>query len=171
MPSSSSALCAALAWTRAIADAGTSARRIALLIWGDPSLYDSSLRIAARLTQTLSVRVVPGITSLQVLTAAHGIPLNDIGAPFIVTTGRQLRDHGWPAGVDTVVVMLDGGCAFQTLAPDGIRIWWGAYLGMAEQILLHGPLAETGPAILVERARARAVHGWIMDVYLLRKCR
>lgn len=141
--------------------------RAALLVWGDPSLYDSTLRIAGRLA--LPVEVIPGITSIQALTAAHEIVLNEIGAPFLITTGRQLREHGWPPGVDTLVVMLDGGCAFQSLDPAGISIWWGAYLGMAEQIIRQGALARVGPEIIAARAAARAAHGWIMDVYLLKK--
>jgi len=104
-----------------------------------------------------------------VLAAAHGIPLNDLGAPFLVTTGRRLRDTGWPAGIDTLVVMLDGDCAFQTLEPGGVTIWWGAYVGMTQQITDHGPLAEVGPRIVAARAAARAAHGWIMDIYLLRR--
>nr|WP_111299538.1 precorrin-6A synthase (deacetylating) [Paracoccus saliphilus] len=141
--------------------------RVALLVWGDPSLYDSSLRIAARLD--LAVTVLPGITAIQALCAAHAIPLNDLGAPVQITTGRMLRDHGWPAPVDTLVVMLDGGCAFQTLPAQGVDIWWGAFLGMEQQILDHGPLAEAGPRIIRRRAAARAAHGWIMDCYLLRR--
>ncbi len=160
----------AAAWTRAIATR-PGARKVALLIWGDPSLYDSSLRIAARLHPGPRIEVVPGLTSLQVLTAAHGIALNDIGAPVLVTTGRRLRDQGWPAGVDTVAVMLDGQCSFTTLAAEGIDIWWGAFLGMKEQILMAGPLRDTGPAIIKARAAARARHGWIMDIYLLRRTR
>ena len=141
--------------------------RVALLVWGDPSLYDSTLRIAGRLA--LPVEVIPGITSIQALTAAHEIVLNEIGAPFLITTGRQLRDHGWPSGVDTLVVMLDGGCAFQSLDPAGISIWWGAFLCMEEQIIRQGALAQIGPEIIATRAAARAAHGWIMDVYLLKK--
>lgn len=142
---------------------------VALLVWGDPSLYDSTLRIAARLNPAPQIEVIPGITSLQALTAAHTTVLNEIGAPFIVTTGRQLRDVGWPAGVDTVAVMLDGACAFQHLDPAGTNIWWGAYVGMKEQIIEAGPLAKTGPRIIARRAEARAAHGWIMDIYLLRR--
>ncbi|MGE4480426.1 precorrin-6A synthase (deacetylating) [Acidocella sp.] len=139
----------------------------ALLVWGDPSLYDSTLRIAARLE--LPVRVVPGITSIQALTAAHAMVLNEIGAPFLVTTGRRLREEGWPQGVETLVVMLDGGCAFQTLPPEGVEIWWGAYLGMREQMVFAGPLAVTGPEIVQARAQARAARGWLMDIYILRR--
>jgi precorrin-6A synthase len=141
---------------------------VALLVWGDPSLYDSTLRIAARLPD-VTVRVVPGITSLQVLTAAFAIPLNALAAPVVITTGRQLRDHGWPAGADTVVVMLDSGGAFTAIDPAGVHIWWGAYVGMAEQVLLHGALADVGGRIVEERARLRAAHGWIMDIYLMRR--
>jgi len=117
----------------------------------------------------LPVRLIPGITAIQALTAAHGIMLNEIGAPFLVTTGRRLRDHGWPDGVDTLVVMLDGNCAFTTLPPEGIDIWWGAYLGMEAQLLRAGPLASIGPDIVSLRAAARAAQGWIMDIYLLRR--
>ena len=145
--------------------------RVALLVWGDPSLYDSTLRIADRLTLQLplAVSVVPGITALQALTAAHAIALNDINAPVTITTGRQLRDHGWPESADTIAVMLDGHCAFQHLPPEGITIWWGAYLGMPQQICIAGPLAEVSERIQAERQAARAAHGWVMDIYLMRR--
>lgn len=45
----------------------------------------------------------------------------------------------------------------------------GAYVGMAEQILRAGPLAQVQDDILATRATARAAHGWIMDIYLIRK--
>jgi precorrin-6A synthase len=146
--------------------------RAALMVWGDPSLYDSSLRIAERLAAAglrLHVEVVPGLTSLQLLTAVHAIPLNTLGGPVVITTGRQLRDHGWPEGAATVAVMLDGACAFSTLPPEGLTIWWAAYLGMPMQTADHGPLREAGPRIEAARAEARARHGWIMDIYLLRR--
>lgn len=157
-------------WAKAISE-HPGAQRVALLVWGDPALYDSSLRIAERLaaTREVAVHVVPGIMSPQVLTAAHAIPLNAVGAPFLVTTGRRLRDHGWPEGVNRLVVMLDGDCAFQALDPKGISIWWGAYVGMPDQIIEAGPLAEAGPRILEIRKAARARHGWIMDIYILEK--
>ncbi|KAF0227451.1 MAG: precorrin-6A [Beijerinckiaceae bacterium] len=144
---------------------------VALLVWGDPSLYDSTLRIAAMMDLHVKVSVIPGITALQALSAAHAIPLNEIGTPFTVTTGRKLREGGWPAGVDTLAVMLDAGGAFEALDPAGITIWWGAYLGMKEEILLHGPLAGIRTTILETRSEARQRHGWIMDTYLLRRAR
>ena len=157
----------AAVWMQTIA-AHPTAQDVALLVWGDPSLYDSTLRIAARLTVPVDVRMVPGITSIQALTAAHAIPLNDLGAAVTLTTGRQLAD-GWPAGADTLVIMLDGNCTFQTLDPAGVSIWWGAYVGMQEQIILSGPLSDIGPQIVQTRAAARAAHGWIMDIYILRR--
>ncbi|MCH8553142.1 MAG: precorrin-6A synthase (deacetylating) [Natronospirillum sp.] len=145
--------------------------RVALMIWGDPSLYDSSLRIADRLERAgrrMELEVVPGITSLQALTAAHRIPLNRLAEPVVITTGRRLRDHGWPEGADTIVVMLDSGGAFEVLNAEHYDIWWGAYLGMPHQHLISGPLNDVSSDILRERARLREQHGWIMDTYLLR---
>lgn len=158
----------ALRWQDAIA-AHPEARQVALLIWGDPSLYDSSLRIAARLTPQPPTRVIPGITALQALTAAHAIPINAIGAPYTVTTGRRIRDAGWPQTAGTVAVMLDAECSFQHLEMADFDIWWGAYVGMEEEILIQGPLADVAAKILKTRADARASHGWIMDIYVLAK--
>ncbi|MDT8854357.1 precorrin-6A synthase (deacetylating) [Paracoccaceae bacterium Fryx2] len=159
----------AAAWAHEIASHLGTNGSVALLVWGDPSLYDSTLRIAARLRPAPAITVIPGITSMQALTAAHAIPINEIGAPFTVTTGRRLRDEGFPPSVDTALVMLDGECSFQHLPPEGMTIWWGAYVGMAEEITDSGPLASATPRILAARAEARARHGWIMDIYLLRR--
>ena len=142
--------------------------KVALLIWGDPSLYDSSLRIASRLNPAPKITVLPGLTSLQVLTAAHAIPINELAHPFVVTTGRQLRDNGWPTGMDTVAVMLDGECSFQSLENQNCQIYWGAYVGMKEEILIQGPLDQVTDQIVETRAKARENHGWIMDIYVLK---
>jgi precorrin-6A synthase len=159
----------AAAWSNEIANHLGAKGRVALLIWGDPSLYDSSLRIARRLDPSPNIEVIPGITSIQALCAAHAIPLNEIGEPFLVTTGRRLREGGWPSGVDTVVVMLDGGAAFQSLDASRLHIWWGAYLGMANQLVMSGPLAEVGASIAAARRDARERHGWIMDNYIIKR--
>jgi len=162
----------AATWRNAIMAHLPEGGRLALLVWGDPSLYDSSLRIADRLRadgMALTLRVIPGITSIQALTAAHAIPLNALADPVLITTGRQLRARGWPDGVGTLVVMLDSGCAFDAIDPAGVHIWWGAYLGMAHEALIDGPLAETAARIAARRADLRARHGWIMDIYLMRK--
>ena len=39
--------------------------------------------------------VIPGITAIQALTARHRIPLNDIGEPVLITTGRRLATDGF----------------------------------------------------------------------------
>ena len=159
----------AIVWQQTITLHEADNKRVALLVWGDPSLYDSTLRIADRLEPKPNITVIPGITSLQVLTAAHAIPINRIGAPFTVTTGRKLRENGWPEGADTIAVMLDGECSFQHLEAENFEIWWGAYVGMPEQILLSGKLHEIRDTIVNYRAELREKHGWIMDIYVLRK--
>ncbi|MGC3939031.1 precorrin-6A synthase (deacetylating) [Roseobacter sp. EG26] len=151
----------------AASDKNTPPGPVALLVWGDPSLYDSTLRIAQRLVPKPEIRVFPGVTSIQALTAAHAIPLNDINGPIHITTGRRLRDEGWPEGVERVVVMLDGEAGFQQFQSEDMMIWWGAYLGMQEQILDRGHISEAAERIVATRKEARARHGWIMDTYLL----
>lgn len=160
----------AQAWSDALSPY-PEARKVALLVWGDPALFDSTLRIAERIgkARPLDLKVVPGLMSLQVLAASHAIPLNRLAEPFLVTTGRHLREQGWPEGIDTLVVMLDGECSFTALDPAGVSIWWGAYVGMEGEILDHGPLSEAAPRIVKARAEARARRGWIMDIYLLQR--
>lgn len=139
----------------------------AFLAWGDPSLYDSTLRILDGVAQhvELGYDVIPGITAVQTLTARHRIPLNEVGEPVLITTGRRLRQDGLQGAA---VVMLDGECSFQMCAPETL-IWWGAYLGTPDEILMAGTIEAVGDAIVEARAAARAEHGWIMDTYLLRQ--
>jgi precorrin-6A synthase len=138
----------------------------AFLAWGDPSLYDSTLRIldAVAADIDISYDVIPGITAIQALTARHRVPLNDVGEPVLITTGRQLRARGLSGAA---VVMLDGDCSFLGCPPD-TRMWWGAYLGTGDELLVSGTVEEVGQRIAELRADARARHGWIMDTYLLR---
>ncbi|WP_332692634.1 precorrin-6A synthase (deacetylating) [Devosia sp.] len=135
----------------------------AFLVWGDPGLYDSTIRIVERLRSEHEVEIIPGITSIQALTAAHGIALNRIGEPVHITTGRQLG----PVADDTVV-MLDGQTAFVNADPD-LDIFWGAYLGTPDEITIAGRLGAVREQIVATRKAARERHGWIMDTYLLRK--
>ncbi|SFR17989.1 precorrin-6A synthase (deacetylating) [Poseidonocella sedimentorum] len=154
-------------WQRAVDASGAPNGPVALMVWGDPSLYDSTLRIARRLDPAPSLRAIPGITALQALTAAHAIPLNEVNGPVTITTGRQLRDHGWPDGARRVAVMLDGACSFDRLYGRGLEIWWGANLGLPEETLDAGPLDAAGPRIVALREALRGEQGWIMDTYLL----
>ncbi len=158
----------ALRWQETV-DKTNSTGPVALLVWGDPALYDSTIRIADRLEPRPRLRVIPGVTAIQALTAAHGIPLNSLAGAVHITTGRRLRESGWPDDTDTVVVMLDGEASFATLNEPDLYIWWGAYLGMPEEIALKGELVEIGPDIVNVRREARSANGWLMETYVLKK--
>lgn len=140
------------------------------LVWGDPTLYDSTIRIVELIRKRARVEfeyeVIPGISSVQALVAKHRLPINRIGEVIHVTTGRKLAE-GLPEGVTNAVVMLDSQNAYRTADPEA-EIYWGAYIGTANEILISGRLKDVAPAIEATRAAAREKHGWIMDTYLLR---
>ncbi|GAA4317630.1 precorrin-6A synthase (deacetylating) [Streptomyces venetus] len=144
----------------------------AFLVWGDPSLYDSTLGILEDVLERGSVAfeydVVPGVSSVSALAARHRTGLNRVARPVQITTGRRLAE-GFPEGVDDVVVMLDAHQAFRRYAHEDIDIYWGAYVGTPDEILVSGPIAEAAPRIERLRAEARERKGWIMDTYLLRR--
>ena len=162
-------------WGRALRDELLDDAVGGLLVWGDPSLYDSTIdvieRILAAGTIAFEYEVVPGISSVHALTARHRIAINRVGGAVQITTGRRLSNDGWPDGIDDLVVMLDADCSFRALDPDGVEIFWGAYLGTPDELLVAGPLAEAAPKIEEIRADARRRKGWIMDTYLLRRAR
>ena len=140
-------------------------------MWGDPAIYDSTLRIIERVRAkglALDFQVIPGISSVQVLAAKHRIALNQIGENVLLTTGRKLAD-GFPSEFGSVVVLLDGAQTFARLAEEDLDIFWGAYLGTENEILLSGKLADVKDEIEAVRKGARQQHGWIMDTSLLRK--
>jgi precorrin-6A synthase len=144
----------------------------AFLVWGDPSLYDSTLRIIDQITARGKLRfefeVIPGITSIQALAARHKITLNGIGESVVITTGRRLS-AGLEQPGERTIVMLDGQCSFKKMIDEDLDIFWGAYLGMDEEILLSGKLTEMASRIEEVRAEKRQNNGWIMDTYLLCK--
>jgi precorrin-6A synthase len=144
----------------------------AFLVWGDPSLYDSTLRIIDQITARGKFRfefdVIPGITSMQALAARHKITLNGIGESIVITTGRQLSAR-LSGAAERTIVMLDGQCSFKNLLDEELDIFWGAYLGMEEEILLSGKLREIAGIIEKVRHEKRQINGWIMDTYLLSK--
>ncbi len=144
----------------------------AFLVWGDPSLYDSTLRIIERIiargTVTFEYEVIPGISSIQALAAKHRIILNRIGKSILITTGRKIAE-GLPNNVDDVLVMLDADCAFKNISEAAMDIYWGAYLGTEDEILVSGNLRELTEDIERMRAEAKKRKGWIMDTYLLRR--
>jgi precorrin-6A synthase len=141
------------------------------LVWGDPAFYDSTLKILeaiqARGAFAFELEVIPGISAIQALAARHRISLTQIGQSLTVTTGRQLS-NGWPEGATDVVVMLDAHCSFREL-DDDLSIYWGAFLGTDDEILMSGTIGEAGAAIAEVRSAARARKGWMFDTYLLRR--
>ncbi|GAA4698786.1 precorrin-6A synthase (deacetylating) [Pseudonocardia yuanmonensis] len=142
----------------------------AFLVWGDPSLYDGTLRLLEGI-EGIEVVSYPGISSVQALAAAHRLILNRVGRPVLITTGRRIA-AGLPADVDDIVVMLDGGTAFAQLPDDEIadvEVYWGAYVGSPDELLVSGPVLEVRDEIVRLRAEARERKGWIMDTYLLRR--
>ncbi|GGW10301.1 precorrin-6A synthase (deacetylating) [Streptomyces capoamus] len=145
----------------------------AFLVWGDPTLYDSTLAVLEEVRERGAVEfaydVVPGVSSVSALAARHRTGLNRVARPVQITTGRRLAEGGFPEGVDDVVVMLDAHQAFRRFAEDDMDIYWGAYIGTPDEILVSGPIAEAGPRIERLRAQARERKGWIMDTYLLRR--
>lgn len=142
----------------------------AFLVWGDPTLYDSTLRIVERISARLGLQyqVIPGISAVQALAARHRVPLNRIGESICITTGRKLA-AGFPDDAGSVVVMLDGNQAFTRLAGEEIDIYWGAYVGTEEEVLVAGKLSDVAGDIERIRAQQREKNGWIMDTYLLRR--
>lgn len=157
---------------RLIADELQEGQCGAFLVWGDPSLYDSTLRILdAALCEgrvNFDYQVIPGITSVQALAARHRVPLNAIGQSVQITTGRRLAE-GFPANAGSVVVMLDAEDTYRQLDDPELEIYWGAYVGTPDEILRSGRLAEVGEDIQRTRQAAREANGWIMDTYLLRR--
>ncbi|MFS0827050.1 precorrin-6A synthase (deacetylating) [Pseudomonas phoenicis] len=141
----------------------------AFLLWGEPGLYDSTLRMLDLVRQfgvEIALRVIPGISSAQALAARHAVPLSDTGGSLTIVPGRRLSEL---AGIDNVLVMLDGRNAFDHIAAEGLYIYWGAYLGSEDEILISGPLQDVKKRIARARKEARARKGWIMDTYLLRR--
>ncbi len=128
---------------RMIDDALGEGQTGAFLIWGDPGVYDSTLAALEQLPADFEIEVIPGISAVAALTARHRIGLTRVARPVHLTTGRRLADEGPSA--DDMVIMLDARLAFEGL--DDFDIYWGAYLGTPDEILVAGPVAEAGPRI------------------------
>jgi precorrin-6A synthase len=146
--------------------------RGAILVWGDPALYDGTIRTVETIVRgrrlPLDYEVIPGISSVQALAARHRVTLNRVGRPVHITTGRRLAD-GLPDGVDDAVVLLDAGPSCGHLRGQGFDIYWGAYLGTPDEALVAGALDEVLDQIVRTREELRGRKGWIMDTYLLRR--
>lgn len=142
----------------------------AFLVWGDPALYDSTIRVVQQvkaLGVELEYDVLPGISAPQLLAARHRIVLHEVGRPVHITTGRRLGE-AIAAGQDNIVAMLN---------PDGLdlsvvadwTIWWGANLGAAGERLVRGRVGDVVGEIAAARRAAKAEAGWVMDAFLVRR--
>lgn len=161
----------ALAYEQVIRDRIGADETGGFLVWGDPALYDSTIRVVERILQrgvvSFDYEVLPGVSSVQVLAARHRIILNRVGEPVTVTTGRRLHE-AVAQGADNIVVMLDGRLSCADL-PGCWDIWWGANLGTPEEALVAGTLHEVIGEIQLAREAAKRRSGWVMDTYLLRR--
>jgi precorrin-6A synthase len=145
----------------------------AFLVWGDPALYDSTIRIVQQIQTRVAVDfdVLPGISAPQLLAARHRLVLHEVGSPVHITTGRRLA-QAVAAGQDNIVAMLNPPPARWEVAGLGEwTIWWGANLGAVGERLVTGRLAEVLPVIDAAREQAKAEAGWVMDVFLVRSNR
>lgn len=163
------------AWEAALRERLDEHETGAFLVWGDPSVYESTLAVVSEISRRRAVEldyeVIPGVSSIHALTARHRISLNRVARAVQITPGRLLDEAGLPDGVGDIVVMLDATAAFARIPADGIEIFWAAYLGTPDEILISGRLDEVAGRILRARAAAEARRGWIFDIYLLRRAR
>lgn len=147
-------------------------QRGGFLVWGDPALYDSTVRILQAILDAgrcvFEFEVIPGITSVQALAARHKVPLNSVGGALEITTGRRLA-AGQVGDAASVVVMLDAEDAYHQVSDPDTQIYWGAYVGTPDEVLITGRLGDVADDIERIRKAAREANGWIMDTYLLRK--
>jgi precorrin-6A synthase len=143
-----------------------------LMLWGDPTLYDQTISMVARvvgeLAEPVELSVIPGISAVQVLAARHRITLNRVGESVSIITGREAEQVD-PASVHNTVVMLDYNASFRRFTGQGMDIYWGGYLGAADEVLVAGPLDAVLDELLRLKAQLREQKGWLMDTYLLRR--
>jgi precorrin-6A synthase len=143
----------------------------AFLVWGDPALYDGTIGILADIRAgglDVDVEVIPGISAVQALSARHGIALNRTGEAVTITTARRVL-AGEADGLTSFAVMLDSENAWRRFIEEDAEIFWGAYLGMGEEVLVAGNLGAVAGEIERVRGEARARNGWVMDTYLIRR--
>lgn len=146
----------------------------AFLVWGDPSLYDSTIRVVEKVRDLgvdLDYDVLAGISAPQLLAARHRIVLHEIGRPVHITTGRRLQESV-ACGLDNIVAMLNPAPErIDFTGLDDWTIWWGANLGADGERLIAGRLGDVLSAVADARAAAQEQAGWVMDLFLLRKPR
>jgi precorrin-6A synthase len=159
----------AAAYADVLSERGGSA---AFLVLGDPSLYDSTIRVVEKIEKLgvpVEFDVLPGISAPQLLAARHRIVLHEVGRSVHITTGRLLQD-AVAAGQDNIVAMLNPPPDRLDLTGlDDWSVWWAANLGAVGERLISGRLGDVAGQIADAREQAGADTGWVMDIYLLRR--
>lgn len=154
---------------KAFADAldAAGADEVAILAWGCPTLFDGTIE-GVRAYPEVEITVLPGVTSVSALAAAHGIIQTNIGQAVLITTGRQLKD-GLPNNHGTIADMVDAqGHVWNQDGPEWTA-YWGAFVGLEHQALDHGPLETVRERIKTKRAELAEAHGWLFDIAILKQ--
>ncbi|PID54625.1 MAG: precorrin-6A synthase (deacetylating) [Micrococcales bacterium] len=156
-------------------------------VWGDPSLYDSTIRILDQVGHRLPLRleVFAGVSTPQLLAARHRIVLHEVGGSVLFTTARRLPQalraaHAGRTSQPSIVVMLGDTSSLRELVleqraggqPDQLgdwHIWWGANIGTTSEQLLRGRVGEVLEQVDQAAQQARSTAGWAMQAYLLRR--
>jgi len=140
------------------------------LVLGDPSLYDGHIEIfkEVKTKVPLEIEVIPGISTLNLLSAKHKISLTKIAESLLITTPRPLRKQK-EISMNTVV-FLDNYETFKLFKEDKeLIIYWGAYLGTEKERLFRGKLSECWQKIVELRKELKEKYGYLMETYLLIK--
>lgn len=158
-------------YQRLIRDHLNASQSAAFLVWGDPALYDGTIDVCKAIQggdPGIEIDVIPGISSLQALAARHQTTLTRSGQSLTIAPGRKwsstLCGH-----IDNLAVMLDATAQLKALSDPDLYIYWGANIGLPEEVLVEGALNDVMPEIEASRRRLRQAQGWVMDSCLIRR--
>jgi len=138
------------------------------LVLGDPSLYDGHIEIFKEISKNLpmEIEVIPGISTVNLLSAKHKISLTKVAETLLITTPRALRKQKEISS--NTLVFLDNYKTFKQFKDDReLMIYWGAYLGTEKEVLFSGKLSECWQELIELRRKLKEKHGYIMETYLL----
>jgi precorrin-6A synthase len=140
------------------------------LVLGDPSLYDGHIEIFKEVSKNLpmEIEVIPGISTINLLSAKHKISLTKVAETLLITTPRPLRKQKEISR--NTVVFLDNYETFKLFKDDSeLMIYWGAYIGTEKEVLFNGKLSQCWQELVELRRKLKEKHGYIMETYLLTK--
>jgi precorrin-6A synthase len=140
------------------------------LVLGDPSLYDGHIEIFKEVSKNLpmEIEVIPGISTINLLSAKHKISLTKVAETLLITTPRPLRKQKEISR--NTLVFLDNYETFKLFKDDSeLMIYWGAYIGTEKEVLFNGKLSQCWQELVELRRKLKEKHGYIMETYLLTK--